>query len=820
MAAINDLIEQIENPELRQRIQQEINKQNKQRKFGLVFEDHVRENKFLYDVPVRRGSLVALRDKGSKETYRVIRIDGDNALCEHTVSHEQETIAMDVLVSVAQLGEPIYPYLKPMDDVQNAPNSELWHTLIEADNYHALQLLVYLYGGKVDCIYIDPPYNSGATDWKYNNNYVDGKDAYRHSKWLSMMEKRLLLAKKLLKSDGSVLILTIDEKEYLHIGCLLEQLFSEATIQMVTSVISGKGVSRNGQFSRVEEYIFFVTIGNMPVLQLEKTMLNDEDNSSSYAKPNAIDFLGFRRRNKGNFRTSRPHQFYPVIVNDETGQIVSIGDALTPDISRYDVEIPVGCTALWPLDKKKKKKIWSLIPESARVLLSKGCLKVENWDKERHTGSVKYLAAGMVEDIDNGVITIDKRDIYGNIVSGYYTNSDDDTLRPRRVWVDKLHNASSYGTLILKKVLGEKRFDFPKSLYAVHDSLRFFIANNPNALVVDFFAGSGTTLHAVNLLNAEDGGHRRCIMVTNNEIGDKKEEELKPIGLHPGKDEWEKWGIARYVNWPRSKCSILGVDVNGKELDGEYISTITETKQSSRRFNQINFFAENPSLKQKKALVALLNKQKNIKLPAISEDVDFLVAEDDEACNASILFNVAAIDDWKDALEGHDEITDLYIVTQQDALFRKAKAEVSELMGPIEESVPVTLPMKDGFKTNAAYFKLGFLDKTSVALGRQFKELLPILWMKSGARGVCPQLDSEELPQMLICEKNHFAVLIDENAYPAFEEQINKMDAIDTVFIITDSERGYREMANGLKVSITYQLYRDYLDNFRINNVD
>jgi adenine-specific DNA-methyltransferase len=107
-----------------------------------------------------------------------------------------------------------------------------------------------------------------------------------------------------------------------------------------------------------------------------------------------------------------------------------------------------------------------------------------------------------------------------------------------------------------------------------------------------------------------------------------------------------------------------------------------------------------------------------------------------------------------------------------------------------------------------------------VALGRQFKELLPILWMKSGARGVCPQFDSEELPQMLICEKNHFAVLIDENAYPAFEEQINKMDAIDTVFIITDSERGYREMANGLKVPITYQLYRDYLDNFRINNVD
>lgn len=106
MAAINDLIDQIENPELRLRIQQEVNKLNKQRKFGLVFEEHVPENTFLYDVPVKRGSLVAKRDNGAKETYRVIRIDGEDALCEHIVSHEQETIAVDTLVSVAQLHEP------------------------------------------------------------------------------------------------------------------------------------------------------------------------------------------------------------------------------------------------------------------------------------------------------------------------------------------------------------------------------------------------------------------------------------------------------------------------------------------------------------------------------------------------------------------------------------------------------------------------------------------------------------------------------------------------------------------------------------------
>ena len=168
MSVIKDLIEQIENPELRMRVQQEVDKLNKQRKFGLVFEEHTPENTLLYDVPVKRGALVAKRENGTKDTYVVVSIDGDNVVCEHSVSHEQVTMEKDEVVVVAQLGDPIYPYLKPMGSVQNAPDSELWHTLIEADNYHALQLLAYLYAGQVDCIYIDPPYNSGATDWKYN----------------------------------------------------------------------------------------------------------------------------------------------------------------------------------------------------------------------------------------------------------------------------------------------------------------------------------------------------------------------------------------------------------------------------------------------------------------------------------------------------------------------------------------------------------------------------------------------------------------------------------------------------------------------------
>ena len=176
-------------------------------------------------------------------------------MCKKHEEMEITEFMIDELVSVAKFGDPIYPCLKSIDSICNAPDSDLWHTLIEADNYHALQLLEYLYAGKVDCIYIDPPYNSGAKDWKYNNNYVDDSDTYRHSKWLSMMQKRLRIAKKLLNPQNSVLIVTIDEKEYLHLGCLLEEMFPDAKIQMVSTMINAKGVARDNEFFRVNEYI-------------------------------------------------------------------------------------------------------------------------------------------------------------------------------------------------------------------------------------------------------------------------------------------------------------------------------------------------------------------------------------------------------------------------------------------------------------------------------------------------------------------------------------------------------------------------------------
>ena len=302
MAALNDLINQVQDKALRERLMAEAARLTKQKKFGLVFEEHIPECTPLYGIEIKCGSTVAKKTGAINDMYRVTKINGGDAVCLHLASGESVTITLSDLVPVAKFGEPIYPTLQPIDKVENAPDSDLWHTLIEADNYHALQLLEYLYPQKVDCIYIDPPYNTGARDWKYNNDYVDSSDSYRHSKWLSMMQKRLKIAKRILNPNDSVLIVTIDEKEYLHLGCLLEEMFPEANIQMVSTLTARSGAARFNSFSRVNEFIYFVMNGNYTITPIENANYQQEGDD--------IHWRSFRRGNPANIRTSRPSQFY------------------------------------------------------------------------------------------------------------------------------------------------------------------------------------------------------------------------------------------------------------------------------------------------------------------------------------------------------------------------------------------------------------------------------------------------------------------------------------------------------------------------------
>ena len=142
-------------------------------------------------------------------------------------------MAAEDLVVVAEFRDYIYPGLVSTGKITRGSDKP-FHTIINGENFHALEALTFTHRGKIDMIYIDPPYNTGARDWKYNNDYVGEEDLYRHSKWLAFIERRLKVASALLRKEASVLIVTIDEKEYLRLGLLLEQTFPETRIQMIS----------------------------------------------------------------------------------------------------------------------------------------------------------------------------------------------------------------------------------------------------------------------------------------------------------------------------------------------------------------------------------------------------------------------------------------------------------------------------------------------------------------------------------------------------------------------------------------------------------
>ncbi len=808
MAAIEQYIERIADQDLKEQLRLEVERLTKKKRFGLVWENHLPDNVILPEVSIRRGTKVAIKDKTPNDVFEVQSLSDNKACCINLSTMEQKTFKLCDLIAVAQRNDVIYPYLKQMDSVQNAPDSDLWHTLIEADNYHALQLLTYLYAGQVDCIYIDPPYNKpDSHDWKYNCDYVDGSDSYRHSKWLSMVEARLKIAKKLLNPKDSVLIVTIDEMEYHHLGCLLEQMFPEARIQMISSVINSGGVARDKQFFRTDEYIYIVELGDAApsLLQLDKEWAIKAD-ERAYKVSWRMSLV---RGGSNSTRERSPGCFYPIFVSSDGSHIVDIGEPLPKGHKRDEIIAPEGTIAVWPLKTDNSEGCWQLSPTSLKEAVNNGYVRLGRFTSRGV--AISYLNRKEIEKVhsegveiigrrpDNSIITNDSGFIFKFI--------------PGTQWRLGKHNARVGGTNLLKAFGLDERFSYPKSLYAVHDVLRFFLANKPNALVLDFFAGSGTTLHAVNLLNAEDNGQRRCIMVTNNEIGEPKERELLPLGFHPGDDEWEQWGIARYVNWPRTKCSILGNDINDKPVKGDYITTLTTIREVERKYTHINFLPADASFKQKKCLITLINKQKDVKAPVLKQDVPYIVSDED-GYNASVIFDVSKVDEWLDALECNDQVTNFYIVAEKDAIYKKVKEKVCHLMGNVEEITPVKMAIKDGFKANAVFFKLGFLDKRNVERGRQLQELLPLLWMKSGAKGRCP---SDVEGDFIFWEDNHMALLKDEMHFRKFKNALLKYPTIETIFIITDSSNAYLSMIEELKGYKTIQLYRDYLENFRIN---
>ena len=317
MSRLTDLIAKAKakDPQLAADLDREIKILSSRLPFGLNFERHSPEVVELPLRPIRKGDKVRVlpergsTKKGDQRLWQVKTIHKARKVADlellDAADVETQTVALSNLVVIAEFRDTIWPGMVSTGKVQRGGDKP-FHSVINGENYHVLKALTYTHRGKVDAIYIDPPYNTGAKDWKYNNDYVEGDDIYRHSKWLAMMERRLLVAKELLNPSDSVLIVSIDEKEYLRLGLLLEQLFPEARIQMVSSIIKPEGTNRPAEFSRTNEFLFFVMFSDARVIPTN----DDMSGRRAPATEVPIEWRNLRRRENSSVRAARPRHHH------------------------------------------------------------------------------------------------------------------------------------------------------------------------------------------------------------------------------------------------------------------------------------------------------------------------------------------------------------------------------------------------------------------------------------------------------------------------------------------------------------------------------
>jgi adenine-specific DNA-methyltransferase len=343
--------------------------------------------------------------------------------------------------------------------------------LIEGDNYHALSVLNYTHRSAFDVIYVDPPYNTGARDWKYNNDFVDSEDPYKHTKWVSFMDHRLRLTKQLLSDDG-ICCVTIDDYEMPRLWMLMEEIFGEDN-HLGTAAIRINPGGRKTKRSLATQHEYALFFSKNPNTQVAKIVKDVIDKTHSYKQDENgrwYEERNLRKEGQDSLAADDSDRFYPIYVNSRTGAISSL--------QKFDIKI-------LPIDTQGKKRIWRRGKNDIDQLYRDGDI----FTKETKHGTQLYFRfRGGVEG-----------------------------ETPKSFWEDARYSASEHGTQILDEILGNIGcFPFPKSLWAVVDCIKV-CSQKKDATVLDFFAGSGTTGHAVLELNKMDGGNRRFVLCTNNE---------------------------------------------------------------------------------------------------------------------------------------------------------------------------------------------------------------------------------------------------------------------------------------------------------------
>lgn len=441
----------------------------------------------------------------------------------------------------------------------DAPN----HIIIEAENLHALVALTYTHAGRIDVMYLDPPYNTGNKDFVYNDSYVDSEDSYRHSKWLSFMEKRLKIAMTLL-SDKGVVFISIDDNEQANLKILCDEIFGHD--HYVACIAWQRTYStRNDSKGMPKEVESILVYSKQPNWTPKKLPRTDKMNSL-YKSPD---------------NDPRPW----------TSSSVSAPGAATHQGMVYAIQHPFTGEMMYPTIGR----CWSLGQDSMLDNLNKWCsYKLEDLHDESVRAEVCGISVNEIRQNVLGIILDEPLEVArdkakavlnkGNWPYFYFTNGGKGGLR-RKTYLEDMEgrvvtNFFSYDECghtdeAKKEVIsifdGKAPFDTPKPTRLLKRV--FQIATDCNSTILDFFAGSGTTMHAAMQLNAEDGGHRQCILVTNNENG-----------------------ICENVTYERNKRVIQGYSTP----KGEQIAGLTK---NNLRYYKADFIARDPSSKNKRELV-------------------------------------------------------------------------------------------------------------------------------------------------------------------------------------------------------------------------
>ena len=689
MSRLTELIAQAKakDPQMGADLKREFKALSSRRAFGLNFERHKPEVVELPNRPVRKGDKVRVLPergssaKGDQQLWQVLKVFKKEKAQVAEIrllnlsDSETKKVAVEDLIVIAEFRDFIYPGLESTGKVERGGDKP-YHSVINGENYHVLKALTYTHRGKVDAIYIDPPYNSGAKDWKYNNDYVESEDIYRHSKWLAFMERRLLIAKELLNPVASALVITIDEKEYLRLGLLLEQVFPEARIQMVSSLINAKGVIRANEFSRTDEYVYFVFFGSH---KISPEITTDASKKVRWASLRRTDLESARGTKKGG-----PEQFYPIYVDRDSDKIVKLGRHLLPDEDYTKVPEVANCDTIFPIREKGNIEMnWGLTIPTLQERLDQGYVKAVRSGKKKIKTTLYYLTSGQIEDINEGNLLVTGRGIDGAVEVVF---AEGKATMPTTQWNRESHNAQSHGSSLIKAMLPGRTFPYPKSLYAVEDALRMLVKDNNQAVVLDFFSGSGTTAHAVMRLNKQDDGMRQCISVTNNEVAADEQKKLREDGLRPGDDSWEKWGICDYITKPRVKAAITGLTPENDLIEGEY-KFIDEFNMSDGFEENAEFFtltyeaalpvSHNLAFKKIAPLLWL-------RAGSFGERVDSVPAQGWEIVDSyGLLVDLDTSSVFIKSIKKQAGIRVVYIVTNDDRRFQSLAKRLPETIEPV-----------------------------------------------------------------------------------------------------------------------------------------